>query len=572
MRTYLYRVIAVAVAVGLVAWLALPTPVAGFTQSGAATFLGAGVPMGHEWITRMAGMELLGGDAVIKPDPGDPRKTWTKGLAKDLDLAPARREIDRVVRARTSETRYASTYDAIYAAIIGERWVDIAGFNVGKAQLGAYDCFDDAAQEPADVQYDHFMRRWDDRGGDGAASAVQRARERFIGYFVAAATAPRGVITVWDGGAYSALVTVDRNYFLFGRAAHLLQDSFSSEHTVRIEADNYERVRQLKSYLCAPGAEQHSHAQKAVIDYASGDVIWKPRTRFEPGWASYKASHMRPVALVATEAMKDAWAAFLRTMAKDDAARADAARREAKQLVASWLDGDRDEIRTWYDDEAHRDATYVLADGQRGKGQTVAACMKGLGYDSQAARAQQIEDARRICLYNIVPVLGFADAQDPALKMPYNWQWRASAWQMPPADWKIPDVKVPAEIKVAIKSRRAQHYMVAPDGVANNQWIYVKPGPRLSWIVVGDRDHAIFRASDAPLFLSYRLTTGAVKLYDSATDAEYKLEKRDGRYTIFNLRYKDYLWLDGPSPYVSGKGDPKQDTAQWDIDGLPGNW
>jgi hypothetical protein len=79
--------------------------------------------------------------------------------------------------------------------------------------------------------------------------------------------------------------------------------------------------------------------------------------------------------------------------------------------------------------------------------------------------------------------------------------------------------------------------------------------------VIGDKDHAMFRIASPPRFLSDRLTTGAVQLYDAA----YRFGKR----TILNLRYKDYMWLEGRSPYVRGKGDPKKDSAQWVIDGLP---
>jgi hypothetical protein len=304
-------------------------------------------------------------------------------------------------------------------------------------------------------------------------------------------------------------------------------------------------------------------------------VVWKVGTRFEPGWKSYKASNMKTVALVGTDGTIDLWAAFIRTMNKDDKDRADAARKEAKDLIDHWLGFDKDEMKNWYGDESHRDATYVLGSGQNGKGMSVGQCMTGLGVgtDDQDRYAKQIEDNRRLCLYNVVPVPGFSDAQDPELKMPYNWQWRDPlVWKTPPKDWRIPDVVVPPEVKVKIKSVKTGNYMVASDGVANNNWIYVKDGDPLKWVVVGDKDNAIFRLDSAPLFLSYRLTTGAVKFYDTATDAEYKLGKQDGKSTIYNLRYKDYLWLDGKSPYVSGKGDPKKDSAQWKIDGLPDQW
>lgn len=148
--------------------------------------------------------------------------------------------------------------------------------------IGKVDCFDAAAQEPVEVQYDHFMRRYDDRSGSGGVKAATGSRQRFIQYFVAAAMAPKTTMKVWDGGGYSALTEVDRNYFLFGRAAHLFEDAFSSEHTVRIADDNYERVRQVKSYMCAAGSEQHTHSNAKIFDYSSGDVIWKPGTGLDP--------------------------------------------------------------------------------------------------------------------------------------------------------------------------------------------------------------------------------------------------------------------------------------------------
>lgn len=70
-----------------------------------------------------------------------------------------------------------------------------------------------------------------DTGSGGAVTAVKLAN--FVNYFTAAATAPSERMLVWDGGGTSSLVEVDRNYFLLERAAHLLQDSFSPEHTVR---------------------------------------------------------------------------------------------------------------------------------------------------------------------------------------------------------------------------------------------------------------------------------------------------------------------------------------------------
>lgn len=561
-----------AIGLAAVALVVKVSPVSGFTQSGAALPGGNVVPMGHEWITRMAALELLGGDPLPHNDPKDPRKTWKQGLAKNPSLKGADHEVNDIKHDKLDDGRYESTYDAVFAAIIGERWVDIGGFNVTKSSLGSVNCFDMVAQEPVDVQYDHFMRKWSESGNAGGVSAADQSRARFLQYFVNAATSPSGVVTVWDGGVTAAKVTVDRNYFLLGRAVHLFEDSFSLEHTVRQADDNYETIHQVKSYLCAAGSEQHSHSTAAVLDYTSGDVIWIPGTRWEPGWGGYKASNMKTNALVATEAMKDVWAAFIRVMAKDDKDRAAAAQQEAQTLIENWLKPQPD-MSSWYSDPRHRGPTYVLAPGESGPGVSVATCMKGLSStQSQTQYAANIEATRRTCLYNIQPVLGFSDAVDPSLKMPYNWEWTSTSWQTPPASWQIPNVVVPPEIKVTIKSVKAKQYMVAPDGVSDNNWIYVKGGDTLKWIVVGDRDHAIFRSSKAPLFLSYRESTGAVKFYDTATDADYKLDKTGSARTIYNNHWKDYMWLSGSSPYITHDGDPKKDSAQWIIDGLPGSW
>jgi hypothetical protein len=64
-----------------------------YTQSGVSFGFVNGVPMGHEWVTRMAAIELLGytpATAPDIPDPSDPRKHWTQGLAKNTSLSGGR--------------------------------------------------------------------------------------------------------------------------------------------------------------------------------------------------------------------------------------------------------------------------------------------------------------------------------------------------------------------------------------------------------------------------------------------------------------------------------------------------
>jgi len=565
---------------GVAAMLAMvfPHTASSYTQSGVATFIGSGVPMGHEWIVRLAAVELLGGDPVLGPDPQDPRKNWTQGKANNLDLsAPgAKNEVARIKRQRFSDARYESTYQVVYDAIVGERWVDIGGFNVTNGTLLPFNhnCFADVSQEPVAVQYDHYMRRYDETGAEGGIQAAERSVARFIAYFVTAAMAPSGTMSVWDGGGYSALTSVDRNYFLLGRALHLLQDSFSSEHTVRVAKDNFVQVKQVKSYLCAGGSEQHTHANKKMFNYTSGDVIWRPGTRMNIGWASYKPSNMKTMPLVTVEASKDLWAAFIRTMGTPIEQRESVARQEATQLANHWLTINTAEAKIWYDNDAHRDDTYVFTDGQSGKGQAQSACLKKLGIASgdQMTQVRKINKVQRVCLYNVLPRPGYEDLFDPALHMPYNWQWRNSlTWAVPPNDWTIPTQAARSGIRVKIKSVKNNQYLTAPSGVKNNRWVYCRAGDPVTFILVGDPDKGFYlrTAEQSSLFLSYREVTGAVKLFDSPKQAEYKLEKvKEGVYAIKNLHWNQYLWVKGDSPYLTGAGNPNEPHSQWVIEGL----
>jgi len=103
----------------------------------------------------------------------------------------------------------------------------------------------------------------------------------------------------------------------------------------------------------------------------------------------------------------------------------------------NWLYIDETEAESWYENEANRDDTYVLAPGQSGKGQTVETCMKGIGVESgsQEEKVQELEKVQRICLYNIEPR---DDFYDPYLRMPFNWKWKSWSWLDPPDNWEIP--------------------------------------------------------------------------------------------------------------------------------------
>jgi hypothetical protein len=564
---------------------ALPHSAFAFTQSGFGTMIGNAVPMGHEWITRRAAIELLLGqdhDPIVRPDPNDPRRKWTRGLAKNPSLAGAENEVARIKGLARTEKRYQSMYRPIFDAIVGERWVDIGGYNVTTSKMSQLNCWDAVAQEPVEIQEDHFMRRYDDSGGEGGVRAATEGQKRFIRYFVEAATAPPTSMLVWDGGGSSLQEQVDRNYFLMGRAAHLFEDSFSSEHTVRIETanDNHERVRQVKSYLCAFGSEQHTHSTDAILDYSSGDVIWLPGSKWAgTSWQTYKPSNMKTTALVAMEGTKDLWAAFIRTMAVPMDQRKAKAEAEAKTLVDNWLSFDAQEMSGWYDKPSNRMEHYVLNPGQSGPGQTQSACMIGLGVKSgrQSDKVAELESAQALCLWNVESVDGYADLFDPQIRMFYNWQKRTWDWIVPPG-WRGLDDPADMGKRVRISLFNPRRPMSATLG--NNEYVRLG-GPPLDLIMVPTRDNLagtssqnnyFFRSTFDPwLFLSYTATAdGTVKLWNGTRNSSYQVGTADQAKSIMNLYWKQFIWADEKgNVYLTKKGDPKNMNSQWAIDPSP---
>ncbi|PVZ72637.1 hemolysin D [Pelagibaculum spongiae] len=548
-----------------------------FTQSGAgAAIVGNGTPMGHEWLTKMSAFETIGQSYEGQYISDDPRRSWQKGLAKKPNLhIAAQAELNRLKQQIVDENRYDSKYEFIRSAIIGQRWVDIGGFSVAKGLIGKYDCFDLVAQEPAELQQDHFMRRYDDIGGQGAINAATRGQQRFIDHFINAAMASQQQIKVWDGGGYSKKVSVDYRYFLFGRAVHIFQDSFSPEHTVRLPVDNYEMVRQVKSYLCAEGSEQHSHAIKDQLTYESGDVIWNEGTRVQTGWDSYNPGNMKAVALTATEASKDLWAAFLRTTSVPKAQREAVAMQEAQSLVNNWLSFNKAEMLGWYGNLSNRDDSYVLmAMESVSQGANQQQCMVGLGVESgnQQEKIEQFEQGRETCLYNIEAEPGYEDLYDPYMGIPLNWRWKYSSWQDAPEGFQLPQPVANSGRDVTIRSQYNGHAITAPDGLSDNNWIYNQSGSPVVFTQVPNGlnpNSYYFRARDnADLFLSYREATGAVKLENSPKEASFTTQYLGDAAYLLNDYWQDHMWLNkrSKSPYVTdeyGRGDKE---ARWSIE------
>lgn len=557
-----------------------------FTQRSISVF-GAGdvVPMGHEWITRMSAMELIGYAPGTVPDckpgkpwcdPGDPRNGWpAQGLAKKLDLssAEAQREVARIKSLTTDEPTFLSRYKAVHDAILGERWVDITGYNVVTSQY----CWTAVAQEAVDAQYDHFMRKWNEFEGQGGLHAAQQSRARFVTYFVNAAMAPPTSMYAYDGGAQaSKAMIVDRNYFLFGRAVHLLQDSFSSEHTVRRrDKAFYTRVQQVLSYMCAKGAEQHTHSNDEVLNFTSGDVIWKPGTRFEPGWGTYRGSNMKDLPLAATEASKDLWAAFIRTMGTPMDRRRAVAEAEARQLAENWLSFTDADVLGWYDDRSNRGPTYVTDD------EAVLKCMQTIDkgrYTDPAKRAADLVEARRQCLFNHLPWAGYQDLADPSTNMYYSWRWRngpLAPMSKPEDGWPLPQLVADTGKRVRLKSVINGGY-VGTDSVAQQSWLWAGRFPALDFIQVGPNSDATFRVTNDPrYFISYKSTAdGTAQLWDfswgTTGPTNFAIESTSGAVLLKQIYWKQYLWVgDDRLMHINRHGDPGNRNTWWVLEPQP---
>ena len=229
-------------------------------------------------------------------------------------------------------------------------------------------------------------------------------------------------------------------------------------------------------------------------------------------------------------------------------------------------------MRKWYEDNGHRDATYVLMPGQSGPGQTQQQCMTKLGYQSQQQAADKFAAEQKLCLYNVQAVPGYLDLYDPSVHMPFNWQWVSSTqWKEPPAGWQIPQRSADTGRRVRLRNANGNN-LGAPDGLAKDNWVWVKPGIAPLDLIAVDNGTPptgqYYRVSQAPyLFLSYRASSGAVKLYDSPNQADFlPAAQSNGTYGFKSLYWNQWMWLSGESPYISRTGNPANANAQWYLD------
>jgi hypothetical protein len=238
--------------------------------------------------------------------------------------------------------RFCDKYDTngwkIWSALMGNRWIDIGGYNIiaekARAKVNGWktDCFDAAIQDSEAVQYQHALRRKCDAGKDGLFrthnGTVATMRDRFM------RALQSGEPATWfrDGGAWMLRFKADRAYFLLGMSLHALQDSFSEEHVVR--SSDWLKIRNYKTYVGRSPLLLHAHADTDPEKYVFDGHLW-PQPNTKNGdyvfstMTSNAASNLKTSAEKAVEASADLIKAY------------EAARLAPKDVTKFWNDFER---------------------------------------------------------------------------------------------------------------------------------------------------------------------------------------------------------------------------------------
>lgn len=296
---------------------------------------------------------------------------------RDSRLRPRDLEIDSRVGCVACD-RYATRSLLVWSTVMGQRWVDIMGFRAGPTFPAQERCLNAVAQDPDDVQYDHFLRRRGDEGERGRIRAIAEATARFRTYFVNAVLTPSDqLIDFVDGGATQVAFKARRGAFLFGRAAHLFQDSFSAAHAVRLEQDGYRIVHDIKTYVCTSGAPVHPHV--SPVDLVLGRVTYDAAP--DVIWTDKAETDLKPTAKAAVSAMADLWRAFLSAESVSTAERRRRAEREVDQVIAIWLS-----VGGAVPSEGSLAGGSVSCATEEDIERTRKACLKETGYEAEGTR------------------------------------------------------------------------------------------------------------------------------------------------------------------------------------------
>ena len=318
-------------------------------------------PIGHEAVTVIGAHNSAGFRALPKPI-----LTANQVAQKNLCL------------------RYGAVDPRVCAVVLGDRWVDIMGFNLEpfKPVLSTklYDytsdfkCFLSVAQDQDAIQYDHFLRKEADEGEAGRQRAYGGSLTTYrnlVGMAVRAEETWRSDVT--DGAIErTSYKDVPMSYFLLGRAMHLLQDSFSPEHAQRYVKREKGRavssiVIDLASYRCIAGTyKEHTHDKQvrmlhegvigqfaiehgAVSSLEHGDLIWTSAAstnekdqlavllKGDTRNPTYVSTYIKTAAMDAADASSDLFDTFLSARAARAAGRKADADKAIEAHVQKWF-------------------------------------------------------------------------------------------------------------------------------------------------------------------------------------------------------------------------------------------
>jgi hypothetical protein len=115
--------------------------------------------------------------------------------------------------------------------------------------------------------------------------------------------------------------------------------------------------------------------------------------------------------------------------------------------------------------------------------------------------------------------------------------------------------------------------MACPDGIGSDSLIYCTDKNVLLFDEGGDDTSATYRVLNTPegvtvdLYLSYRGSTGALKLVADPKDAKWQLTPQGNVFGIRNTADNDYVWTtSGGEAYLTRHGDPTDADSQWIIE------
>lgn len=127
---------------------------------------------------------------------------------------------------------------------------------------------------------------------------------------------------------------------------------------------------------------------------------------------------------------------------------------------------------------------------------------------------------------------------------------------------------------VKFKSALTGKYMTCPNGITADSLIYCQDGTPLIFEQGGDNVNSAYRVTNVPatnpptqLYLSYRGSTGAMKLVADPSDAHWQITKQGNLSGIRNLAYNDYVWTSSSGEaYLTRHGDPTSVDSQWFVE------